>query len=83
MKTSSHVSLMGPHGEQGSPSPFTRWGEFLPVYIPTEEETFSSPNGRILREESGIGSPLPSLRPRPVSRDFRVPAAAPENRDRE
>jgi hypothetical protein len=69
MKTSSHVSLTGPRGERGwgmLPHPRPRLpvgGEIFPVYIPVGEEISPSPspNRGILRGESGIGSPLPSL----------------------
>jgi hypothetical protein len=69
MKTLSHVSLTGPHGERGwgmLPHPRPRLpagGELFPIYIPVGEETSPSPspNRGIPRGESGIGSPLPSL----------------------
>jgi hypothetical protein len=81
----SHVSLTGPHGEQGwgmLPHPRPRLpvgGELFPIYIPVGEETSSypSPNRGIPRGESGIGSPLPSLiRPAPATVAFLHPAVA-------
>jgi hypothetical protein len=70
MKTLSHVSLTGPRGERGwgmLPHPRLRLpvgGELFPIYIPVGEETSPSPspNRGIPHGESGIGSPLPSLR---------------------
>jgi hypothetical protein len=63
MKTSSHISLTGPAGNEDVLSPFTRRGRIFLIYIAVGEEIFpsSSPNRGIPRGESSIGSTLPSL----------------------
>jgi hypothetical protein len=71
MKTLSHVSLTGPHGERGwgmlphpRPHPRLPVGENFSLFTsPWEEETSPSPspNRGIPRRESGIGFSLPSL----------------------